>query len=139
LPDGTDAGYTDRTGGPDGAPRSRSRRTGRRIAGLVVTAIVVVGVVEVIGHLPSNTGSGSVALRAGVGLGLGLVIILIVRRMLHALTEQPPPPPETVDARTSEVVYVCNVCGTRVRLEVAATTNAPRHCGEEMEPQLARQ
>jgi hypothetical protein len=26
-----------------------------------------------------------------------------------------------------------------VRLELAATTKAPKHCGEEMEPQLAHQ
>jgi hypothetical protein len=100
---------------------------------------VVVGFVELIGHLPSNTGTSSVVLRASVGVVLGIVIIFIVRRMLHALTEPPPPPPETVDARTSEVVYVCQVCGTRVRLEIAATVKAPRHCGEEMEPQLAHQ
>jgi hypothetical protein len=112
-------------------------RSIRRVVGLVVGLVVIVGFAELIVHLPDNTGTSSVALRAGVGLVLGLVIILIVRRMLHALTEPPPPPPQTVDARMSEVVYVCQVCGTRVRLELAATAKAPRHCGEEMEPQLA--
>jgi hypothetical protein len=70
---------------------------------------------------------------------IGGALIFVVRRMLRALTEPPPPPPQTVDARFSEVVYVCPVCGTRLRLEVAATAKAPRHCGEEMEPELAHQ
>lgn len=111
----------------------------RRVAGLLVAIVVVAGLVELIAHLPSNTSVTSIAARAGVGVLVGGVIIAIVRRMLHALTEPPPPPPQTVDARSSEVVYVCAVCGTRVRLELAATTKAPRHCGEEMEPQLAHQ
>jgi DNA-directed RNA polymerase subunit RPC12/RpoP len=37
----------------------------------------------------------------------------------------------------TDVVYVCIVCGTRLRLEVAATGKAPRHCGEEMDAQVA--
>jgi len=111
----------------------------RRVAGLLVTTAVAFGLVELIAHLPSGTGGASIAVRAGVGVLVGVVIIAIVRRMLRALTEPPPPPLQTVDARASEVVYVCAVCGTRVRLELAATTKAPRHCGEEMEPQLAHQ
>jgi len=137
LPEGS--AFQDETGGPDGAPRSLPRKSARRIIGLVFGIAVIIGFVEVIGHLPSTTGAASIATRAVVGLLVGIVIITIVRRMLHALTEPPPPPPQTVDARASEVVYVCGVCGTRVRLELAATAKAPRHCGEEMEPQLAHQ
>jgi hypothetical protein len=127
----------DQTGGPAGAPRSIRGRTTRRVVGQIYGLVVVVGFVELNAHLPSNTGAGSIAFRAIAGIVIGGVVIFIVRRALRALTEPPPPPPQTVDARTSEVVYVCQVCGTRVRLELAATTKAPRHCGEEMEPQLA--
>jgi len=105
----------------------------------LVALATVAGFALLIGHLPSSTGRGSVILRGAVGGVIGIAIIVVVRRMLNALTEPPPPPPQTVDARTSEVVYVCPVCGTRVRLELAATAKAPRHCGEEMEPQLAHQ
>jgi hypothetical protein len=132
-----DPNFDDLTGGPAGAPRSIRGRTTRRVAGLVLGLAVVVGFIELIAHLPSNTGAGSIAFRAIAGLVIGGVVVVIVRRALRALTEPPPPSPQTVDARTSEVVYVCQVCGTRVRLELAATTKAPRHCGEEMEPQLA--
>jgi DNA-directed RNA polymerase subunit RPC12/RpoP len=111
----------------------------RRVVGLVVGLAIGVGIVVLISHLPSSTGGTSIAVRAGAGVLVGGVIVLVILRMLHALTAPPPPPPQTVDARTSEVVYVCAVCGTRVRLELAATAKAPRHCGEEMEPQLARQ
>jgi len=100
--------------------------------------VLVIGIVVLIAHLPSSTGASSLALRGGAGVLIGILVIAIVRRMLHALTEPPPPPPQAIDARTSEVVYVCGVCGTRVRLELAATVKAPRHCGEEMEPQLAQ-
>lgn len=75
-------------------------------------------------------------MRAVIGLGVGLLLIIFVRRMLGALSEAPPPRPPTVDARSTDVVYECPVCGTRVRLEVAATGKPPKHCGEEMEPQV---
>jgi hypothetical protein len=67
---------------------------------------------------------------------IGLALTLVVRRMLGVLADPPPPAPQTVDATQTEVVYECPTCGTRVRLELAATAKAPRHCGEEMEPSL---
>ena len=70
-------------------------------------------------------------------MAIGIIVIFIVRRMLRALVLPPPPAPQTVDARTSDVVYVCPVCGTRVRLEVAATAKPPKHCGEEMEARIS--
>ena len=80
---------------------------------------------------------GSLIVRGLIGFSIGLVLIFVVRRMLGALAAPPPAPPRKVDARASEVVYTCPVCGTRVRLEVAVTAKAPRHCGEEMEATLA--
>ena len=88
-------------------------------------------------RLPSGTDAGSLATRAAVAFGIGLFLIVVVRRMLATLGAPPPPAPVTVDARTADVVYECAHCGTRLRLEVAATGKAPRHCGEEMEAKLA--
>ena len=128
----------DLTGGPSGAPRSFLRRVIRIVLSVVVGVGLLTGVILLLGRLPESTRSGSLVLRGIVGALIGIVVVIVVRRMLGALTEPPPPPPQTVDARMSEVVYVCPVCGTRVRLELAATAKAPKHCGEEMEPQLAR-
>jgi hypothetical protein len=67
---------------------------------------------------------------------VGVSLVLLVRRMLRGLAEPPPPTPETIEAAGSGVVYECPVCGTRLRLEVAATTKPPKHCGEEMEARI---
>lgn len=76
-------------------------------------------------------------MRGGVALAIGVALIVLVARVLGALSEPPPPSPPTIDAREADVVYRCIVCGTRLRLEVAATGKAPRHCGEEMEATVA--
>jgi hypothetical protein len=114
-----------------------SRRRVRPLKVVVfVLAIVALGVGVTV-QLPSGTNTSSLTVRALVALLIGVVLIVIVRRSLAALVAAPPAPPVKVDARSSEVVYVCTLCGTRVRLEVAATGKAPKHCGEEMEPELA--
>jgi hypothetical protein len=98
-------------------------------AGLVLVALT--------GSLPEGTGTASLVVRGATGAAVGLLGLAFVRRMFRSLTEPPPPPPPLVDARVTDVVYVCIVCGTRLRLEVAATGKAPRHCGEEMDAQVA--
>ncbi|MEX0874899.1 MAG: hypothetical protein WD646_14510 [Actinomycetota bacterium] len=125
------------TGGPERATRSFAGRVVRIV--LIAFALVagISLVVAALGRLPGDTGSGSLAIRASVGLAIGLVLTFFVRRMLRALTEPPPPAPPTVQASSADIVYECSVCGTRLRLEVAATGKAPRHCGEEMEPSVA--
>jgi hypothetical protein len=95
--------------------------------------LAIWGVTALLGRLPSDTSAGTLVVRGLVGFTIGLVLIVIVRRMLRALAAPPPAPAPKVDARTADVVYVCPICGTRLRLEVAATAKAPRHCGEEME------
>ena len=125
------------TGGPERAPRSFVARVLFIFIGLVAVVAAIWVVVMVLGNLPSDTGRGSLAIRASVGLAIGLVFTFFARRMLRALTEPPPPSPPTVEAQSADIVYECPVCGTRVRLEVAATGKAPKHCGEEMEPSVA--
>jgi hypothetical protein len=119
------------TGGPSGAPRFLLRRLLRALAVLII--VVVLGSLAVARGLPDGTNASSLVIRGAVGLAIGLALIFVVRRMIGALIDPPPPAPERVDARRADVTYECPVCGTRVRLEVAATTKAPRHCGEEME------
>ena len=89
-----------------------------------------------IARLPDGTSTGSLVVRGLVGLSIGLALIFVVRRMLGVLADPPPPAPERLDATETEVVYECPTCGTRLRLEIAATVKPPRHCGEEMEPTI---
>ncbi len=89
------------------------------------------------GVLPSGTQTSALIARAVSGLIVASILVMLVRRMARALGSSPPGPPQTVDARTADVVYECPVCGTRVRLELAATAKAPRHCGEEMEAKIS--
>lgn len=123
-------------GGPERPPSSFPVRLMRGLVGLVILVAVVWGMVALLSSLPEGTRAPALALRAAIGLAAGGSLIFVVRRMLRALTEPPPPPAPTVDARTADVVYECPVCGTRLRLEVAATAKAPRHCGEEMEARI---
>jgi hypothetical protein len=124
------------TGGAQSAPRSLFKLA-RGLAVLLLVVVAVWVATALLGRLPDDTSAVSLVVRGAIGLSIGLVLIFIVRRMLGALAAPPPAPPRQVDARASEVVYTCPVCGTRVRLEVAATAKAPKHCGEEMEPSLA--
>jgi hypothetical protein len=100
--------------------------------GLVGVVVFFVVLTVVISRLPTGTSAGSLALRAGAAFAAGLGLIVVVRRALGAMGDPPPAPPLTVDAGPADVVYECTVCGTRVRLEVAATGKPPKHCGEEM-------
>ena len=43
-----------------------------------------------------------------------------------------PPEPEAEDVSSSALKYVCPVCGLELRVEVATTDRAPRHCREAM-------
>lgn len=43
-----------------------------------------------------------------------------------------PPEPDAEDVSSSELKYVCTVCGLELRVEVATTDRAPRHCREAM-------
>lgn len=108
-----------------------------RVALLAIVVVALASTAAVSGSLlPEGTATSSLVVRALAGLAIGLVLVMVVRRMLGALVAPPPPPAERVDARPADVVYECPVCGTRVRLEVAVTAKAPKHCGEEMETLL---
>jgi hypothetical protein len=111
-------------------------RAAKRVFGFLAFLVAIQLVLVGIARLPDGTGAGALTVRAMMGLSIGAVLIVVVRRMLAALADPPPPAPQTVDALETEVVYECASCGTRVRLELAATAKAPRHCGEEMEPSL---
>jgi hypothetical protein len=114
-----------------------SRRRVRPLKIVVFLLALVAVAVAVTVQLPSGTNTSSIVVRAFVALAIGLLLLTVVRRSMAAFGAAPPAPPPKVDARPADVVYVCTLCGTRVRLEVAATGKAPKHCGEEMEVQLA--
>ena len=40
---------------------------------------------------------------------------------------------EPEDVTTSDLAYVCPVCGLELKVEVATTDRAPTHCREKME------
>jgi len=101
-----------------------------------VIALIAIGVAVTV-QLPSGTNASSIAVRAAVALLIGGALIVMVRRSLAAFGAAPPAPPKQVDARPADIVYVCTLCGTRLRLEVASTGKAPKHCGEEMQAELA--
>lgn len=123
------------TGGASSAPRSLFRLA-RTLAAVLGFFLAIWLATVVLDRIPGDTSTGSLIVRGLMGFSIGLVLIVVVRRMLAALAAPPPAPPRKVDARLSEVVYECPVCGTRVRLEVATTAKAPKHCGEEMEASL---
>jgi hypothetical protein len=135
LPD--DRGST--AGGLAEAPRSSFRRARRSIGCLIVVIGLSAAVAASTASLPEGTEATTLVLRGAIGLGIGIVLIVVVRRMLGTLVAPPPAAPTTVDARRADVIYECPVCGTRVRLEVAATAKPPKHCGEEMEPRISSQ
>jgi hypothetical protein len=108
-----------------------------RIAGILLVLALVVGVIALLVAVPSRTDTTTLAVRGGLALAVGLVLVAVVRRMVIALAEPPPAAPPQVEAKVVDVVYVCPTCGTRVRLEIAATGKPPRHCGEEMEPSVS--
>ena len=133
MPDQPEA--NELTGGAASAPRSLFRLV--RTLAFVLGFFLVVWIATVLlDRLPGDTSTGSLVVRGLLGFSAGLVLTVVVWRMLRALAAPPPAPPRKVDARLSEVVYECPVCGTRVRLEVATTAKAPKHCGEEMEASL---
>ena len=127
------------TGGLDEAPRSSFQGAKRSLGCIMVLVGISAAVAISTAFLPEGRHTGALVLRAGIGLGIGVALIVVVRRMLRALVVPPPAPPSRVDARRTDVIYECAVCGTRVRLEVAATAKPPKHCGEEMEARISSQ
>ena len=115
----------------------RRRRIARSLLGFASVAALGIALVAATAALPSGTQTSSLVARAAVGLAIGGVLIFVVRRALGALAAPPPAPPTAVRVRESDISYECTVCGTRVRLEIAATAKPPKHCGEEMEARIS--
>lgn len=70
-----------------------------------------------------------------IALVAGLVIFRLGLWAVRALAS-PVPGPDPEDVVEVEVDYRCSVCGTRVTMTHAATSELkpPRHCREEMDP-----
>jgi hypothetical protein len=131
-----DQTYEISTGGPDRAPRSVLWRIARALLVLAAVVGLLYAASAGLGSIPRQTQLSSLIIRGAIGLAIGLVLTFLVLRMRRAFGESAPAAPMLHDARETDVVYECPVCGMRVRLEVAATAKAPKHCGEEMEAKL---
>ena len=91
----------------------------RTLPGLVLLALVI------------TLGIAFGYLRALAALVFGGVILWLGLSYFRAAGEVPPDP-ETADVSSSELKYVCTVCGLELKVEVATTDRAPTHCRESM-------
>ncbi|HEY7875615.1 MAG TPA: hypothetical protein VIG64_10895 [Actinomycetota bacterium] len=100
--------------------RSLGERALRTLPGLVLVALAV------------TLGIAFGYLRALVGLVIAAAIMWLGVSYFRAAGEVPPDP-EAADVSSSELKYVCSVCGLELKVEVATTDRAPTHCRESME------
>jgi len=77
---------------------------------------------------------GSVFLVLGAVL-LGLIIFKAGFAVLRSLATPLPPPPPPGEMRRVKLTYRCSICGTEVRMTLAAEElpEPPRHCQEDMD------
>ena len=69
-----------------------------------------------------------------VAVLVGLLILRVGIAVLRAFAQPVPEPPEAGELRKVRLTYRCDVCGTEVRMTVAADSEPepPRHCQEDM-------
>jgi hypothetical protein len=91
----------------------------RALPGLVLVALAVV------------LGTAFGYLRTLVAFALGGAVLWLGVSYFRAAGEVPPDP-ETADVSSSELRYVCTMCGLELKVEVATTDRAPTHCREPM-------
>jgi hypothetical protein len=103
----------------DDAPRSLGNRLARALPPL---ALVALGV---------TLGIAFGYLRTLVAFLLGAAVLWLGVSYFRAAGEVPPDP-ETADVSSSELRYVCTMCGLELKVEVATTDRAPTHCRESM-------
>ena len=91
----------------------------RLVPGLVLIAVAV------------TLGTAFGYVRTLVAFGFGGLLLWIGLSYFRAAGEVPPDP-ETADVSTSDLKYVCRMCGLELKVEVATTDRAPTHCREPM-------
>ena len=64
----------------------------------------------------------------------GLLILRLGIAVLRAFAQPVPEPPEAGELRKVRLIYRCEICGTEVRMTMAADAEPepPRHCQEDM-------
>jgi hypothetical protein len=70
-----------------------------------------------------------------LALGFALVMVRVGFALLGGLGRPVPEPPPAGELRKVRLMYRCSICGTEVRMTVAADQDpeAPRHCLEDMD------
>ena len=70
--------------------------------------------------------------RAAVALAMAYTIMWLGFSYFRAAGEVPAEADRDDVAATSDLRYVCTVCGLELKVEVATTDRAPTHCRESM-------
>ena len=94
---------------------------------VVLTAVVLGGIVLLL--------LGNQLWPTIVACTVAYVIFRIGMAMLGGLARPVPEPPPPGELRKVRIMYRCSVCGTEVRMTVAADEDPapPRHCLEDMD------
>jgi hypothetical protein len=69
--------------------------------------------------------------KAIVGVLVFLLLVAFSVRYLKSLAT-PPPADDPEDVSEYDLRYVCQMCGLELKVEVASSDKAPRHCMEPM-------
>jgi hypothetical protein len=107
----------------DGLVDNSARGLGERLLRLLPAVVLIA--------LAVTLGIGFGYLRTFVAFLLGGVVLWLGVSYFRAAGEVPPDP-ETADVSSSELRYVCTMCGLELKVEVATTDRAPTHCRESM-------
>lgn len=70
-----------------------------------------------------------------IAIVAAVVIMKIGLAMLRGLAQPVPEPPPAGELRKVKIAYRCSICGSEVRMTIAADEDpqAPRHCLEDMD------
>ena len=70
-----------------------------------------------------------------IAVVVGLLIMRLGVAMLRGLARPVPEPPPAGELRKVKIAYRCSICGSEVRMTIAADEDPqpPRHCLEDMD------
>jgi len=100
-----------------------------KLSRIVFPAIAVVAIVLIEAFTDAPLGKTTVA------VVIGVLVLWMGLAMIRGLAQPVPEPPEAGQLRKVKLTYRCDICGSEVRMTVAASAapEPPRHCLEDME------